>query len=505
MSPSPAPDRDRGFTLVEMLVTMMMIGLIAAVLGAAITVIFRSEDSAIRVTAESHDTQQAVNYFPLDVQAGPTPFGAYNTAPAAAGCVPDGTNVLDFVKGTRRVSYRLIPVGPSTRLDRFTCDNSGTVAAPVWTNVERVNVADRLDSSATPPAFVTPVAAADGTLESAELTLVQRGADASIIASPRAEPRTSPGDCNTTNPIEASHGYGTFTEGDVTLKSGTVTGWVGAGGTLSWESNISVATDNMSGVDPAFAVYANDVNWTGDGVLPAKILDVGRPQDTALGTAFVELGPGGDVVKETSTSTENYFNLSGSSNPDAVAISSLPASDVIDFGADFDELRDCSAQLARAIDVCATSGCAEEIGITLSVTNVNLCAGGPRAQILNIPETYMAAGYTFTSTGPGCTGISQARPIIINVIDTGDLTVDIDTSAFDWENVAGDTKNIIFNFPNSENVNINAAFFGQVLAPFAHVQTFSDVEGGVIAQQWTHHAGTIYSAADLFDNSINWP
>lgn len=502
--------RDDGFTLLEVVVTVVMIGLISAVLAAAITVIFRSEGSAIRVTAESHDTQQGVNFFTLDVQAGPTELAAYDTNPASPGCVAAGTNVLDFIKGNKRISYRLAVTGSTGNLDRYICENTGTVAVPVWSNPERVNIADSLDASTPPAASVALQTAADGTLQSAQLTLAQVGPDALVVASPRAEPLNSPGDCASNNPIEAAHGFGTFTESNVLLKTGAVTGWLAVGGTLSWESNITVASDNMSGVDPAFSLYANDIDWLGDGALPAEVLRVGRNLDIALGTPFVETGPGGDFVRETAASLDNFIDLYGSGNPNARAISSLPAAQVIDFGDDFDELRDCSAQLARALEICAASGCAEEVAINTSGTNINLCPSTPKAHILNLQETYLgnAPTYSFTSSPPpgGCTGFSQVRPIIVNVIDTnGDGIVNVETSDVEWAAVAGDTKNIIFNFPDSFVVNLNVDFFGQVLAPFAHVHTYADVEGGVIAREWTHHAGTIDSAVDLFNGGISWP
>ena len=65
-----------------------------------------------------------------------------------------------------------------------------------------------------------------------------------MVASPKGEPLGSPGDCQTENPIEASHGYGVFVEGDVTLTSGQVTGWLGLGGELTWLNNLAVATGN---------------------------------------------------------------------------------------------------------------------------------------------------------------------------------------------------------------------------------------------------------------------
>lgn len=506
-------DNDGGFTLVEVIVTVVIIALVTTVLGAAIMVVLKSDASAVRIASESHDTQQGVNYFPLDVQAGPTGLGSYSTDPGSSGCptYAAGANVLDFTKGSRRVSYRLEVTGARASLDRYTCDNVGTPTAPIWADDERVNIADTLDGSVAPAASVSLVPGPSGTLQYAELTLAQAGGDTAVlVASPRAEPRNSPGDCQTDNPIEASHGYGGFVEGDVSLLDGEVEGWLAVGGTLSWAKDITIASQNMSNVDPAFSLYATNIQWAdvpGPDATPGFRLEVGAREDTVLGTSFQQVG---DFVYELDPNppTNNFLDLTGSASPQARRIVDLASADVIVFGTDFDELRDCSAQLARAIDLCATTGCAEEVGLQVSGSNLNLCPAGPRAQILPLPERYLGSAYSYSSVGPGCTGFSQTRPIIVNVIEDptdADDRVDIDTDEIDWENVAGDIKNIVFNFPNAAEVNINSRFFGQVLAPFAHVNTFNDVEGGVIARSWTHHSGVVRSAGDLFDNEINWP
>jgi choice-of-anchor A domain-containing protein/prepilin-type N-terminal cleavage/methylation domain-containing protein len=497
-SQSGTDTTNRGFTLIEVIVTVTMLGLIAAVLAAAITVILRSENGVVRTVAESHDTQQGVNYFPLDVQAGPTATAAYDTSVVATGCVDEGTNLLQFDKGTRRVAYRLTTTGGTARLDRFTCTDVGVSGTPVWSSIRRLNIADTLDTSGGNPAAVqvTTDPIKPALVRSVELRLTQQGAVAVVVASPRAEPRDSPGDCATDSPLAASHGYGAFVEGDVLLKTGHVTGWLGLGGTLRWESNVTVASGNMSGVSPAYGLYANAVDWIGDGIAPAEALEVARGK-AALGTAFSQSG---DFVYEAPLSTDNYLNLSGSGNPLAE-----PAGTQIVFAADFDELRDCSAQLARLLDVCAASDCANEVEATVNGSTVNLCTDGPTAQVLNLPEAYWDGTYSFDTSGPGCQGFSQSRPLIINVIDTDDNDeVLINTTPADWT-ALGDRKNILVNFPDSTHVVVQQGFFGHILAPFAHVETTGDVEGGLVAAQWTHHSGIVTSHNDLYDNPIAWP
>ena len=487
---------DQGFTLVELVAAIAMIGLVGAVVAAAITVVLSTENGVVRLGAESHDTQQGVNYFPLDVQAGPTAFAAYDTSATTAGCNAEGVNVLTFDKGTRRVSYRLTTTGGTAVLDRYTCELVAGV--PDTSTIVRLNIADSLDASAGTAATAVPIAdASDSSLiDTVELTLRQDGSDASVTASPRAEPRDSPGDCQSNNPIEASHGYGEFVEGDVRLVSGSITGWLGLGGTLRWESDITIASENMSAVNPAFGLYANGIDWLGDGVAPAEVLTVGKGGDIALGTSYSRTG---DDVYEAPASPDNYIHLDGPGNP------TVSPATAIGFPDDFDELRDCSAQLARLLDLCAASACANEVTATATGSTVRLCTSGPKPQVLNLPEAYWDGTYSFTTGSGGCQGFSQSRPLIINVIDTnGDGLVTIATAPVAWT-ALGDRKNILVNFPDSTHVVVQNGFHGQLLAPFAFVETTGDFDGGLIAASWTHHSGTMTSDDDLYDNPITWP
>jgi len=638
LSTAHSKRRDDGFTLVELLITVGLMGLVAAVISAAIIAVFRSEEGVVRLASESHDTQQGVNYFPLDIQAGPVEVAEYDTTPGAPGCVADGSqNVLQFDKGgSKRVAYRLTVNGDIGRLDRHVCE------LPLYTGLEILNVADTLDASAGTPASAT-IIPFGAFVESIELRLVQDNTDALVVASPRGEPRNSPGDCQTDNPIEASHGYGVFIENDVEFVEGDVTGWLGLGGSVSWRNPLVVASGNMSGVAPEYGLYAETVEWnaiyrsdaqavdglsvagslatatvashglsTGDrvvvdltrssdidgglytvtvtdpntftfpvatpdvtglfgsvrevdqldlldvvgGVATASVLGHGysvgdlvaiertgnadldedafvitsvigpdqftfaastpdvaglsgtaRPvtptvlevarEKAAIGGPFHQSG---DLVYEVTGSDDNFLDLSGPGNPSAEATAGQ-----LDFVTDFSELRDCSAQLAQLIDICGLAGCANEVAVTISGSTVRACSSGPKPQVLNVPEQYFDGNYTFSTTGGGCQGFSQARPLILNVIDTdGDATINFDATPVDWT-ALGDRKNILFNFPNATVVNVNAGFYGQILAPFAHVTTNGNVEGGVIGRAWTHLSGTIDSNDDLYNNPISWP
>jgi choice-of-anchor A domain-containing protein len=229
------------------------------------------------------------------------------------------------------------------------------------------------------------------------------------------------------------------------------------------------------------------------------VLTVGSTnQDIALGGAYF-VGPG-KRVSQASGSLDNYIQWSHNGT-DVVAVNgSIP------FSSDFDELRDCSAQLARLLDICAVSTCADEPTVTVNsaAKTVRVCMSSNKPQVLNIPESYLDGTWSFNRSGPGCQGLSQSRPLIVNVIDDGDFDVVAGTASVNWSSL-GDRKNILFNFPNATHVTVLNGFWGHVLAPFAHVETLGAVAGGVIGGHWTHWAGVITSHNDLYNNPIVWP
>jgi prepilin-type N-terminal cleavage/methylation domain-containing protein len=60
---------DRGVTLVEVLVTIVILGIIAGPLAGGLYVFFRNSDETTRRLSDSHDAQMLANYFAQDVQA----------------------------------------------------------------------------------------------------------------------------------------------------------------------------------------------------------------------------------------------------------------------------------------------------------------------------------------------------------------------------------------------------------------------------------------------------
>ncbi len=137
----PTPDRDAagrsrpdgGFTLVELVVVISLVGLVTTVLAAAIVVSLRTTPStadrlddarATRALATwlSHDTTSAPRFLPEQTQ------GGIDLAATANDCGGDGTNLLhlqwtenSFVKTTHVANYRFVVAGGEGLIRRYSC------------------------------------------------------------------------------------------------------------------------------------------------------------------------------------------------------------------------------------------------------------------------------------------------------------------------------------------------------------------------------------------------
>lgn len=69
LSNSRPQTSEAGFTLVELLVSVVILGVIAAPLAAVVIGFFKHSDTTARRMNESHDAQMAAAYFAQDVQA----------------------------------------------------------------------------------------------------------------------------------------------------------------------------------------------------------------------------------------------------------------------------------------------------------------------------------------------------------------------------------------------------------------------------------------------------
>lgn len=145
--------RDDGFTLVELLVVIVVLGVIIAPLTAVVVSYFRHTDRTTDRMAESHDAQIAAVWFTRDVQnVGVRDWGAAGlpmqqsieiNAPSLGGRFPCGGDatpealvrfawnepVIGGPASLRVVSYVIVPAGEERHLRRLTCDDSETVTS----------------------------------------------------------------------------------------------------------------------------------------------------------------------------------------------------------------------------------------------------------------------------------------------------------------------------------------------------------------------------------------
>ncbi len=516
--------------MIELLVTIGMIGIIAGVIAASVSVIFRTEQPVSTMIGESHDVQQAVNYFHLDVESGPRLAANWDMAPSAGtGCSPAGTeNVMSFEVAdelgvpARRVGYRLSAPGGG-RLDRYDCSwNVGTAS---WDTDDTLNIADRLDTSGGPAVSVSLLteAAEPSKVDRVTMEFAQSITDKDFSATPRTESGLVDGpvagDC-VADPLDAAMGFGVFIEGATHIKRGPVRGSLATGGLLSWEDNLSVATvdsNNIGGFTTVAAYAAAGFNWPFSTAItpPAKmttllggsnlnvVLAPPPPPPPALpapgdGTAYNAVTTSGVLrVYETAT-TGPFFETRGS----LYNTSAYP----IEFDVQFDELRAC----ADLLGLMPYSADAEFVVPTTSGTDVTIDFVGSNARVLNIHESQLP-GITSVTKGSG-TPLATNKPLVVNIsedpLDADDKVVWNFTAA-SWSSV-GDAKFVLINFPNTiDEVTVEQDVYGTIFAPYAHVITKGSIQGNVIAKSWTHQGNAIASTVSnegskMFAGTITW-
>lgn len=494
-------------TLTELLVSISVLGLLTTVVAAAIAVVFRSESGIETAIAESHDVQQAVNYFHFDVQSGPVLLTDYVTAgPTGAGCSDAGaTNLFRFDDGDRRIAYELSTTGAVAELDRVECRWNGGA----WDQVSRVNLADQLDAGSGSPAAVT--VEADPT-ESAEvarvvMTLSQTTGDRDVIASPRAETGLAAGPAPlscTDDPLEPMLGFGSFVYGDATLNSGSLEGSLAVGGTLDWNGTRPIATNDTNNTNgfSSLGLYATALDWggsTGD-----VLRQPGGVKAMMLGSPFHVVN--GTPKRVYATSAQTGARLETHRNGSVGPTSANP----VDFDLRFAELEDCAEQMAKLPNSCTS--CAEHVtmldalgtGPYPGAGSVTLDFGSNITQVLNLPESELADITELRRQGGS--SLNASRALVVNIDDDDDDgDVYFDFTSTDWQNV-GDSKFVIFNFPNATGtVTIVQDVYGVVFAPYAEVVTNGEVHAAVVARSWVHDGGTVQNdQSKIFNATIGW-
>lgn len=132
MAAEPDGARDRGFTLLETLVVILLIAVLASVMVAVIAVIYRTAPSTEARTDESHSYQRLMTWLSRDVASTP-PSGFVFTSGSTvcAGATGGGSLVqLTWTDGqgtTYAADYRLTPSGVGSRVTRHACSGSGAL------------------------------------------------------------------------------------------------------------------------------------------------------------------------------------------------------------------------------------------------------------------------------------------------------------------------------------------------------------------------------------------
>jgi len=205
--------RDEGFTLVEVLIVVVLLGLISTVIAGAVIVVLRTAPSTEVRAEDARSVQGLVTWLPQDVDAAP-PSGfnrGHGYWPCAGSAPADSYNILT-TEWTEQIvtvqqfaaTYRYERVSDEWRIVRYTCTDgaTGTMGAgsrlnltsqlPAWDPVDppaQVTMcAAYVDAGAAcPSADVIPsVESAPAEVRSLRLTVTRiDGAEATIDAAPK--------------------------------------------------------------------------------------------------------------------------------------------------------------------------------------------------------------------------------------------------------------------------------------------------------------------------------
>ena len=126
-----------GYTLIELLVTIAVLGAIAGVLGAALTIGEKTVSATNNRLAGSHDAQNLATWLPADVQStgnGQSDVAINSTTDCSNipnalrlhWAVSEGAGTDDYV-----AAYAVVQVGSGWQLKRFYCKNGVQLATIV--------------------------------------------------------------------------------------------------------------------------------------------------------------------------------------------------------------------------------------------------------------------------------------------------------------------------------------------------------------------------------------
>lgn len=193
VGPAPAdPERDGGFTLVELLLTMLISGVLIASLATAISVAIQTTPTSERRIDDARSTRSLSTYLAQDTTSTP-PFapeqgeGGFNVStvdgPENNDCGAEGTNIVHLQwtetvveRKTYVANYRFVIEDGAGRVRRVTC--SAPDGEP-YSATSSIFLTPRLDPGAAPVASLTLDAV--GNVESMSFTLTGQSGETVLV------------------------------------------------------------------------------------------------------------------------------------------------------------------------------------------------------------------------------------------------------------------------------------------------------------------------------------
>jgi len=166
--------REAGFTLVELLISISILGIIMAALGAAIFLGLKNTDITNYRMLESHDEQVLSVYFQEDAASA---TGVRRDVTTCAEASAAGETAVVFFKWTeggvaKAASYFTKTVGTEKQLIRRKCSAAAIVSEPVMSHFVAVT-APAIACTPAPTTTSCPVSGTGATFTSASITVTE--------------------------------------------------------------------------------------------------------------------------------------------------------------------------------------------------------------------------------------------------------------------------------------------------------------------------------------------
>jgi len=149
-----APQDEGGFTLIETIITVTILGLIATVIAGAFVVVARTSPAAEARIDDSRSLLGLTNWLSQDVAS--TSESGFDVGDDASSCdpasIPTSKGLIELTWGTSVANYRWVPGAPGTgSIWRFTCSVGSTAQAlKVTAELNEVDTASSLSLKPAP-------------------------------------------------------------------------------------------------------------------------------------------------------------------------------------------------------------------------------------------------------------------------------------------------------------------------------------------------------------------